>query len=238
MAPGEPERRAVVLLSGGLDSATTLALALDAGLEAYALTVRYGQKHGLEIERAKQLAARQGATEHRVVDVDLVFARSALTQTDIQVPKGRSHAQIASGIPVTYVPARNTLLLTLALAWAETLPARHLFIGINAIDYSGYPDCRAEFLEAYRKMAALATKAGVEGAPLEIHAPLLEMTKADVVRRADELGVDFGLTLSCYDPDAQGSPCGECDACRLRAKGFREAGLVDPAAAGPGRLRS
>ena len=217
-------------LSGGLDSATTLALAREAGFEAHALTVRYGQRHEVEIERAAALASALGAASHRVVLVDLAFAGgSALTDPDIAVPKGRTPAAIGAGVPVTYVPARNTLFLTLALAWAETLGARDLFLGVNAVDYSGYPDCRPEFLEAFERLAAVATKAGDEGASFRVHAPLLRMTKADIVRRAVELGLDLSLTLSCYDPSQAGRPCGACDACLLRAKGFREAGIDDPA---------
>ncbi len=224
------ERHAVVLLSGGLDSATTLALAVAGGFRVHALTVRYGQRHDVEIERARQLAEALGAVEHRVVDVDLAFAGgSALTDPSIPVPRDRSDEQMGEGIPVTYVPARNTVLLSLALAWAEVLGARDLFIGVNAVDYSGYPDCRPEFLEAFESVAELATRAGVEGRHFRVHAPLVEWSKAQIVRRAIELGVDPAMTLSCYAPDEAGAPCGACDACRLRAKGFREAGLKDPA---------
>jgi len=226
-------RRAVVLLSGGLDSATTLALARDEGFEVHALTVRYGQRHALEIERAATLAQALGAASHRVIAVDLGFAGgSALTDPAMAVPKDRSTAEIESGIPVTYVPARNTVLLSLALAWAETLGARDLFLGVNALDYSGYPDCRPEFLSAFERLAALATRAGVEGRGVAVHAPLLRMSKAEIVRAAVRLGVDLGQTLSCYDPAADGTPCRACDACQLRAKGFREAGLDDPALRG------
>jgi 7-cyano-7-deazaguanine synthase len=222
-------RRAVVLLSGGLDSATTLALAVRAGFEVHALTVRYGQRHELEIDRAAQLARRLGAASHRVAEVDLRFVGgSALTDPGIAVPKSRSDEAVVSGIPATYVPARNTVLLSLALAWAESLGASDLFMGVNAVDYSGYPDCRPEFLETFQRLANLATRAGIEGANFRIHAPLLHCSKSEIVRRAVELGVDLGLTLSCYDPDARGNPCGACDACRLRERGFREAGIPDP----------
>ena len=221
---------AVVLLSGGLDSATTLAIAIREGYAAHALSVRYGQRHRLEIERAMAIAGDLGASSHRIVDLDLSFAGgSALTDATIAVPKSRSEAQIASGIPVTYVPARNTIFLSLSLAWAEALGARDLFLGVNAIDYSGYPDCRPEFLAAFEKLAGLATKAGVDGRSFRIHAPLLRLTKGEIVRRAVELGVDLSLPLSCYDPDEGGSPCRTCDACLLRARGFREAGMEDPA---------
>ena len=227
-----PAGRAVVLLSGGLDSATTLAGAIAGGFEAHALTVRYGQRHEIEIDRAVELARQIGAAGHRVVQVDLAFpGGSALTDPAIDVPRNRDEEQIAGGIPPTYVPARNTVLLSLALAWAETLGAADLFIGVNAIDYSGYPDCRPEYLEAFERMAALATRAGVEGRPIRLHAPLLRLTKGEIVRRAVELGVDLARTLSCYQPSATGTPCGACDACRLRARGFREAGLEDPAPA-------
>ena len=220
-------RPAVVLLSGGLDSTTTLALAIEEGFEVHALTVRYGQRHGVEIARAEEQVRRLGAREHRVVDVDLAFAGgSALTDRAIPVPK--RGAATAAGIPVTYVPARNTVLLALALSWAEALGAEDVFIGANVLDYSGYPDCRPEFFEAFERLARLATRSGVEGRPLRIRAPLLHSTKAQIVREAVRLGVDLGRTLSCYDPDPSGAPCGACDACLLRAKGFREAGIADP----------
>lgn len=222
--------RAVVLLSGGLDSATTLALAIRAGFEAHALTVFYGQRHAIEVERAARIAHSLGAAAHRRVDVDLGFAGgSALTDPGIELPPAPPEERIGAGIPITYVPARNTLLLSLALAWAESLGARDIFLGVNAVDYSGYPDCREEFLRAFERLAALATRAGVEGAGFRIHAPLLRETKAGIVRRAHELGVDPGLTISCYAPGGAGEPCGRCEACLLRAKGFREAGLKDPA---------
>jgi 7-cyano-7-deazaguanine synthase len=231
---GEPRmsevKRAVVLLSGGLDSTTTLAIAKSEGYEPYALTFRYGQRHDNEIEAAGRVARALGATDHRIVEIDLrAFGGSALTD-DIEVPKGRDAEQIGSGIPVTYVPARNTIFLSFALAWAEVLGASDLFLGVNALDYSGYPDCRPEFVEAFERMANLATKAGVEGAMrLKIHTPLIALTKAQIVARGLDLGVDYGLTTSCYDPSPAGAACGACDACQLRLKGFAEVGVVDPA---------
>jgi 7-cyano-7-deazaguanine synthase len=220
---------AVVLLSGGLDSATVLAIALSAGYQCYALSFRYGQRHALELERASEVAERLGAARHTVVDIDLrQFGGSALTG-DIEVPKNRSTAEMGKGIPLTYVPARNTIFLSLALAWAETLNACDIFIGVNALDYSGYPDCRPEYIEAFERMANLATKAGVEGRQrLRIHTPLIELSKAQIIRRGIALGVDYAITLSCYDPGANGEPCGACDSCVLRAKGFAEAGVSDP----------
>ena len=220
---------AVVLLSGGLDSATVLAIALSAGYQCYALSFRYGQRHALELERASKVAERLGAARHTVFDIDLrQFGGSALTG-DIEVPKNRSTAEMGEGIPVTYVPARNTIFLSLALAWAETLNASDIFIGVNALDYSGYPDCRPEYIEAFERMANLATKAGVEGRQrLRIHTPLIELSKAQIIRRGIALGVDYAITLSCYDPGASGEPCGTCDSCVLRAKGFAEAGISDP----------
>jgi 7-cyano-7-deazaguanine synthase len=223
-------RRAVVLLSGGLDSATTLAEAIRQGFETHALTVRYGQRHGVEIESATAVARSVGASSHRVADVDLAFAGgSALTDPSLPVPGSRTEEAIGSDVPPTYVPARNTVLLSLALAWAEALGARDLFIGANAVDYSGYPDCRPAFLEAFEALARVATKAGIEGESFRVHAPLLHMTKGEIVRRAVELRVDLSLTWSCYDPGPMRMPCGRCDACLLRAKGFREAGVEDPA---------
>lgn len=221
-------KRAVVLLSGGLDSTTVLAHALAEGWEAYALSFDYGQRHSQELSRAAEIAQSLGAAEHKVVRVDLAaFGGSALT-ADLDVPKHR--ADVGGDIPITYVPARNTVFLALALAWAETLGARDIFVGVNALDYSGYPDCRPNFLRAFEALAKVATKAGVHGGePFRIHAPLLELTKADIVRKAIALGVDLSRTLSCYDPGVGGVPCGACDACVLRAKGFAEAGLVDPA---------
>jgi 7-cyano-7-deazaguanine synthase len=223
-------RRAVVLLSGGLDSATTLAIAQAEGFQTYAITFRYGQRHQQEVEAAREIGRRCGVAEHIVVDIDLrQFGGSALT-SDIQVPKDRPLEEMSSGIPVTYVPARNTVFLSLALAWAEVLGANHIFLGVNAIDYSGYPDCRPEYIAAYQRMANLATKAGVEGHQgLAIHTPLIHMTKADIIRKGLELGVDYGLTSSCYDPLPGGAACGRCDACRLRLKGFAEVGRPDPA---------
>jgi len=222
--------RAIVLLSGGLDSSTTLAIALGEGFECHALTVRYGQRHDLEVRRASVLASRIGAASHRVVDVDLTFATgSALTDRRIDVPRGRSDAEIGTGIPTTYVPARNTVFLSLGLAWAESLGARDLFLGVNAVDYSGYPDCRPEFLTAFETLAGLATRAADDGTDYRIHAPLLHLGKSEIIKKAHALGIDLGLTLSCYDPDADGTPCGTCDACILRRRGFRGAGLSDPA---------
>lgn len=220
---------AVVLLSGGADSATTLAIAKVQGYAAYALSFRYGQRHVLEIERAGEIARALGALRHAVVEFDLrQFGGSALTAA-IEVPKDRSLAEIARGIPPTYVPARNTIFLAFALAWAETLGAGDIFIGANALDYSGYPDCRPEFVAAFERLANLGTKAGVEGTrKFAIHAPLIALTKAEIIRKGLELGVDYALTSSCYDPDPMGRPCGRCDSCRLRAKGFAEAGVKDP----------
>jgi 7-cyano-7-deazaguanine synthase len=225
-----PSRPAVVLLSGGLDSTTTLAIATAKGFECHALTVRYGQRHVVELEAARRVAQALGATEHKIVAIDLrAFGGSALT-ADIPVPKDRTDAEIARGIPVTYVPARNTIFLSLALAWAEVLGAHDIFLGVNALDYSGYPDCRPEFLEAFERLANLATKAGVEGwRKLTIHTPLIRMSKKEILRTGLDLGVDYGLTVSCYDPDDAGAACGSCDACRLRLKGFAELGLKDPA---------
>jgi 7-cyano-7-deazaguanine synthase len=222
-------RRAVVLLSGGLDSATTTAIARQEGFELFALSFDYGQRHRFELDAARRVAATLGVRDHRVVKIDLSqFGGSALT-TDAEVPKDRSDQQMQEGIPVTYVPARNTVFLSLALAHAEVLGAADIFIGVNAIDYSGYPDCRPEFIAAFERLANLATKAGVEGQlQFKIHTPLLLMTKADIVRRGVELGVDYSLTFSCYDPDAKGRACGHCDACLLRRRGFEEARLADP----------
>ena len=222
-------RKAVVLLSGGLDSATCLAIARDQGFEAYALSFDYGQRHRLELDAARKLAPALGAVRHHVVTFDLrAFGGSALTSS-IDVPKERSAEAMSHDIPVTYVPARNTIFLSFALAWAEVLGSSDIFIGVNALDYSGYPDCRPEYIDAYRKMADLATKAGVEGYQrLQIHTPLIAMTKAEIIREGLRLRVDYGLTTSCYDPGPDGAPCGSCDSCLLRAKGFAEAGAADP----------
>lgn len=222
-------RKAVVLLSGGLDSATCLAIAKSREFEPYALSVDYGQRHRLELERAARIAAAMRVVEHRTVSVDLrSIGGSALTSA-IAVPKGRSASDMSQGIPVTYVPARNTIMLAVALGYSETIGAFDIFIGANVLDYSGYPDCRPAFLEAFRSLANLATKAGTEGAgSFQIHAPLLQMTKADIIREGVRLGVDYSETLSCYDPDAAGRACGKCDSCQLRAKGFAEAGVRDP----------
>jgi 7-cyano-7-deazaguanine synthase len=225
---------AVVLLSGGLDSATTLAIARADGFRVATLSVDYGQRHRRELECARQVSQALGAFRHTVIAVDLrAVGGSALTasadDSTLAVPKDRSHGQIGQGIPITYVPARNTVLLGLALGYAETLSAYDIFIGANAIDYSGYPDCRPEFLTQFERLANLATKAAVEGqGTFRIHAPLLQKTKADIIREGVRLGVDYGLTLSCYDPDHEGRACGRCDSCRLRLKGFEEAGVIDP----------
>jgi 7-cyano-7-deazaguanine synthase len=223
-------KKAVVLLSGGLDSTTTFAIARSEGFAVYALTFRYGQRHEHEIEAARRIAARLGAVEHVIVAFDLQqFGGSALT-ADIAVPKARSLDEIGAGIPVTYVPARNTIFLSFALAWAETLGADDIFLGVNTLDYSGYPDCRPEYIAAYQQMANLATKAGVEGTQhLTIHTPLIEMTKAQIIQRGLSLGIDYGETITCYDPAPDGAACGQCDACLLRLKGFAESGLPDPA---------
>jgi 7-cyano-7-deazaguanine synthase len=222
-------KRAVVLLSGGLDSATVLAIARSQGYEPYALSFSYGQRHAYELEVAKRVAASIGVADHRTAVIDLrVFGGSALT-ADIAVPKGRAIDEMTHGIPVTYVPARNTIFLSFALAWAEVLGSSDIFIGVNALDYSGYPDCRPEYIAAFEKMANLATKAGVEGLQkLKIHTPLIALTKAQIIRKGIELGVDYGLTSSCYDPSPAGVPCGQCDSCLLRQKGFRENGIEDP----------
>ncbi len=221
-------KQAVVLLSGGLDSATTLAIAINSGYQAYALSFDYGQRHHHEIDAARRVAKALGAREHRIAKVDLrVFGGSALT-SDSAVPKSRSESEIGSGIPSTYVPARNTIFLAYALGWAEVLGAGHIYIGVNALDYSGYPDCRPEYIMLFESLANAGTKAGIEGRRFQIHAPLIKLSKADIVRKGVELGLDLSLTHSCYDPSADGTACGQCDACVLRLKGFREAGVVDP----------
>lgn len=221
-------RRAIVLLSGGLDSATVLAQAIAQGYLVTTLAFDYGQRHRAEIDAAEKISKTMGATEHRLVHIDLrAFGGSALT-SELSVPKGRNLALASNEIPVTYVPARNTIFLAFALACAEVSQSRHIFLGINALDYSGYPDCRPEYVDAFEKMANLATREGVEGRGVEIHAPLLHMTKAEIIRLGLSLGVDYGLTTSCYDPDELGAPCGACDACQLRAKGFSENGIPDP----------
>lgn len=222
-------RSAIILLSGGLDSATAGAIALREGFELIALSVDYGQRHGFELEAAQRVGKAIGVKGHAVVKVDLAqFGGSALTD-DIAVPKDRNAEAMTHGIPITYVPARNTVLLSLALAYAEATRAADIFIGVNAIDYSGYPDCRGEFIAAFERLANLATKAGVEGSlKFRIHTPLIEMSKAEIIRQGTELGVDYALTHSCYDPNSDGIPCGHCDACQLRRKGFLDAGLNDP----------
>lgn len=223
------DRPAVVLLSGGLDSTTVLAIARHQGYTPYALSFQYGQRHAVELESARRVAAAQGVARHVVADIDLrVFGGSSLT-AEIDVPKHTAAADLSGDvIPSTYVPARNTIFLSFALAYAETIGTKDIFIGVNALDYSGYPDCRPEYIAAFQAMANLATKAGVEGSALTIHTPLITLTKADIVRTGLELGVDYSLTSSCYDPDCAGKPCGRCDSCLLRLKGFAEAGLPDP----------
>ena len=217
-------RPAVVLLSGGLDSATVLALAAARGFRCHALSVRYGQRHSVELDAAQRVASRLGAHEHRIMSVDLAgIGGSALTDTRLAVPE-----MPTAGIPITYVPARNTLFLALALGWAEVLSAEDIFVGVNAVDYSGYPDCRPEFIESFERLARLATKAGVGGALLTVHAPLIHMSKAEIVRTGLGLGVDFSMTISCYQADPAGRACGKCDSCRIRAAGFAEAGVPDP----------
>ena len=217
--------RAVILLSGGLDSATALAIARQSGHECYCLSLEYGQRHHTELEAAKRVASNLGAKEHRILTLDLAaFGGSALTDSRIAVPV----EGVQSGIPVTYVPARNTIMLSLALAWAEVLGSRDIYVGVNAVDYSGYPDCRPEYIAAFQSMANLATKAGVEGEHLAIHAPLIDLTKAEIIRRGHALGVDYGLTISCYQADEAGRACGVCDSCRLRREGLAAAGVSDP----------
>jgi 7-cyano-7-deazaguanine synthase len=219
--------RAVVLLSGGLDSATVLAMAREQGFDCYCLSVDYGQRHVAELVAASRVSAVLGAAEHRVIHLDInQFGGSALTDRSIDVPV----AGVQPGIPVTYVPARNTIMLSLALAWAEVLGSRSIFVGVNAVDYSGYPDCRPEFIRAFEAMANLATKAAVEGLAMRIHAPLIDLSKADIIRAGSRLGVDYALTVSCYQADVAGRACGVCDSCRLRAEGFAAAGIADPTA--------
>ena len=235
---GSPLRNAVVLLSGGLDSTTTLAIAKSEGYSCHALTFRYGQRHANEILAAKRIASEFGVAQHVVAEIDLrIFGGSALT-SDLEVPKDRDVRAMGNGIPVTYVPARNTIFLSFALAWAEVLGSEDVFIGVNALDYSGYPDCRPEFIEAFSRMANLATRAGVEGTSrLTIHTPLIALSKAEIIARGLALGVDYGMTTSCYDPAADGRACGACDSCQLRLRGFAEQGTNDPAryvAAGTG----
>jgi 7-cyano-7-deazaguanine synthase len=223
-ADADAGKRAVVLVSGGLDSATVLALAAASGARCHALTFDYGQRHRVELDAARRVARQLGAADHRVVSLDIGWmGGSALTDTRIAVPQ-----ESTPGIPVTYVPARNTIFLSIALGWAEVLDARDIYIGANAVDYSGYPDCRPEFIRAFENLANLATRAGVEGQGFQVHAPLMHMHKQEIIRTGARLGVDYALTLSCYDPDASGLACGRCDACRLRAQGFAEAGIADP----------
>lgn len=227
---GSPRTPAVVLVSGGLDSATTLAIARSQGFACHALSFDYGQRHRFELAAARRVCAAQGVDDHAVIALDLRrFGGSALT-SEIDVPRDRSDSEMAAGIPVTYVPARNTVFLSIALAWAETLDAFDIFLGVNAVDYSGYPDCRPEFLEKFEELAQLATRAGVERqGRFRVHAPLVSLTKAEIVQQGMALGVDYSLTLSCYDPDEAGRACGRCDSCRLRRRGFEAAGLPDPA---------
>ena len=223
-------KRAVILLSGGLDSATCLAIARNEGFETHTVAFRYGQRHQYELQRAQLISEKLNATSHRIVDIDLAqFGGSALTDAAIDVPKSETVESIGEAIPVTYVPARNTVFLALSLAFAETVDAKDIFIGVNSLDYSGYPDCRPEFIQAFEQMANLATKAGVEESQrLKIHTPLIDLTKAEIIARGMELGVDYGLTLSCYDPGDAGLPCQHCDACLLRARGFATNGIHDP----------
>jgi 7-cyano-7-deazaguanine synthase len=220
---------AVVLLSGGLDSTTALAIAQSEGFDVFAISFRYGQRHKIELESARRVAERMRVLKHIVVDIDLrQFGGSALTD-EIAVPKGRTVSAMAEGVPITYVPARNTVFLSFALAWSETLGSKDIFLGVNALDYSGYADCRPEFIEAYERMANLATKAGIEGGQrLKLHTPLINLTKAQIIARGAELGVDYSMTSSCYDPSATGAPCGSCDSCLLRQKGFAELNRLDP----------
>ena len=223
-------RKAVVLLSGGLDSATCLAIAKSEGYQLYAISFQYGQRHRYELDRAESLAKQFAVVSHQIIDINLAqFGGSALTDNHLEVPKSESVEGIGDSIPITYVPARNTVFLSLALAFAETIASRDLFIGVNSLDYSGYPDCRREYIQAFEVMANLATKIGVEGdTAIRIHTPLIDLTKAEIIQRGNALGVDYGTTLSCYDPEPGGVPCEHCDACLLRIKGFEDNGLVDP----------
>ena len=222
-------KKAVILLSGGVDSSTALAVAKSEGFVPYALSVRYGQRHEIELRAAARVARSLGVAEHLVMEIDLRRIGGSALTARMQVPKRRSPAQIGQGIPPTYVPARNTIFLSLALAWAEVLEAGDIFIGVNALDYSGYPDCRPEYIEAFEKMAGLATRAAVQGrSRIKIHTPLISLSKAQIIRQGLRLGLDYALTHSCYDPDEQGRPCGCCDSCLLRLKGFRQAGVADP----------
>ena len=221
--------KAVVLLSGGIDSSTTLAVARDRGFDLYALTIEYGQKQIIEISAARRVASAIGVSRHEIVEIDLTrFGGSALTDR-IDIPKDRSHVEIGKTIPATYVPARNTIMLSVALGWAEALGARHIFIGVNAVDYSGYPDCRLEFIQAFQRLANLATKDGVEGRTFTVEGPLISMSKPDIIRTGIRLGLDYSLTHSCYDPTPEGLACGRCDSCIIRRWGFAEAGVPDPA---------
>ncbi len=221
--PTTPTKRAVVLVSGGMDSAVTLALARAQAFDCYALSVAYGQRHVAELDAAKRIARELGAIEHKTVDVDLRSIGGSALTADIDVPEDGGH-----GIPITYVPARNTIMLSIALGWAEVLGAQDIFCGVNAVDYSGYPDCRPDYIEAFERLANLATKAGVEGKAIRVHAPLIRLRKSDIVREGARLKVDFAATVSCYTADANGLACGRCDACRLRAQGFTDAGIADP----------
>ena len=221
-------KKAVVLLSGGIDSSTTLAIARDQGFEVYALSFRYGQKNMYEVKAAQKIAEEIGVNQHLVLDINLSLIGGSALTTDIPVPEDRSEKDRGKAIPVTYVPARNTIFLSFGLAWAESIEAQDIFIGVNSLDYSGYPDCRPEFIKAFEEMANLATKAGVEGRPFRIQTPLINMTKAQIIQKGTELGVDYSLTQSCYDPAPGGKACGKCDSCLLRKKGFEEAGIPDP----------
>jgi len=221
-------KKAVVLLSGGIDSSATLAIAKGSGYEVYAISFRYGQRHAFELEAAKKIAEKIGVEKHLIMDVDLSSFESSALTGNITVPKGEKVEDIGKKIPVTYVPARNLIFLSLAVGWAEILGAFDIFIGVNAVDYSGYPDCRPEFIKAFERTANLGTKIGVEGSKIKIHTPLISLSKAEIIRKGIELGVDYSLTHSCYDPDDKGRACGKCDSCLLRKKGFKEAGIEDP----------